>query len=180
MLGYPRLKRTRKRSSWASGSGKVPSWSMGFCVAMTQKRRLQLVRHAVDGDAALGHRLQQARLGPRRGPVDLVGQHDLGEDRAGTELELGGLRLKTETPVTSVGSRSGVHWMRLNEQPTLRASARASMVLATPGTSSSNTCPPQNQETNDSTICRRLPTMTFSTLAMIFLAVAATSFINPW
>ena len=36
MLGYPRLKRTRKRSSWASGSGKVPSWSIGFCVAMTQ------------------------------------------------------------------------------------------------------------------------------------------------
>ena len=25
----------RKRSSWASGSGKVPSYSMGFCVAMT-------------------------------------------------------------------------------------------------------------------------------------------------
>ena len=26
-----------KRSSWASGSGKVPSYSMGFWVAMTRK-----------------------------------------------------------------------------------------------------------------------------------------------
>ena len=65
--------------------------------------------------------------------------------------------------------------MRLNEQPTLAASARASMVLATPGTSSSRMCPSQNQETSDSTICDRLPTITFSTLPMIFLAVVATS-----
>ena len=72
-----------------------------------------------------------------------------------------------------------MHWIRLNEQPTLRASARASMVLATPGTSSSSTCPPQNHETSDRTICRRLPTMTFSTLAMIFLAVAGTSLMPP-
>ena len=28
-----------------------------------------------------------------------------------------------ETPVTSVGSKSGVHWMRLNEPFTLRANA---------------------------------------------------------
>ena len=68
-----------------------------------------------------------------------------------------------------------MHWMRLNEQPTLAASARASIVLATPGTSSSRMCPSQNQETSDSTICGRLPTITFSTLAMIFLAVVATS-----
>ncbi len=35
----------------------------------------------------------------------------------------------------SAGSRSGVNWMRETEQSTLRASARASMVLPTPGTS---------------------------------------------
>ena len=56
-----------------------------------QERRLELVRRAVDRDAALGHRLQQRRLRARRGAVDLVGQHDLGEDRAGAELELGRL-----------------------------------------------------------------------------------------
>ncbi len=54
-----------------------------------QERRLERVRLAVDGHAPLGHRLQQGRLRPRRGPVDLVGQHDLGEDRPGAELELG-------------------------------------------------------------------------------------------
>ena len=42
----------------------------------------------------LGHRLQERRLGPRRGPVDLVGQDDLREDRAGPELELGRLRVE--------------------------------------------------------------------------------------
>ena len=29
--------RIRKRSSWLSGRAKVPSWSCGFCVAMTKK-----------------------------------------------------------------------------------------------------------------------------------------------
>ena len=58
---------------------------------MTQNGGLQLVGRAVDGNAALGHRLEQCGLGSRRGPVDLVGQHDLGEDRAGAELELRGL-----------------------------------------------------------------------------------------
>ena len=56
-----------------------------------QKRRLQLVGHAVDRHAALGHRLQQRGLRARRGAVDFVGQHDLGEDRPGAKLELGRL-----------------------------------------------------------------------------------------
>ena len=64
-----------------------------------------------------------------------------------------------------------MHWMRLKVQPTLRASARASIVLATPGTSSSRMCPSENQATSDRTSCWRLPTITFSTLAMIRFAV---------
>jgi hypothetical protein len=48
--------------------------------------------------------------------------------------------LKTERPVTSVGWRSGVHWIRENVEPsTLPAIARASTVFAVPGTSSSRT-----------------------------------------
>ena len=42
---------------------------------------------AADGDAVLLHRFQQGRLRLRRGPVDFVGQHDLGEDRARLERE---------------------------------------------------------------------------------------------
>ena len=47
----------------------------------------QLVRRGVDGDLALLHALEQAGLGLRRGAVDLVDDHDVGEDRAGPELE---------------------------------------------------------------------------------------------
>ena len=49
-------------------SGKVPSWSTGFWVAIDQERRRQVERRAVDRDLPLGHRLQQCRLGPRAWP----------------------------------------------------------------------------------------------------------------
>ena len=52
------------------------------------ERRLERVRAAVDGDLQLLHRLQQAGLGLRRGAVELVDEHDVGEHRAGVELEL--------------------------------------------------------------------------------------------
>src|SRR5436190_20514420 len=51
------------------------------------------------------------------------------------------LWLKTLTPVTSEGSRSGVNWRRENEQSSERASALASIVLPTPGKSSMIRCP---------------------------------------
>src|SRR5438105_15327485 len=68
----------------------------------------------------------------------------------------------------SLGRRSGLHCTRLNEQPTLRARARASMVLATPGTSSTSRCPSQKKAATERRSCCRLPTMTFSTLPTIF------------
>src|SRR5438552_6087627 len=49
--------------------------------------------------------------------------------------------LKTLTPVTSDGSRSGVNCMRENETSSERASAFASIVLPTPGKSSRIRCP---------------------------------------
>src|SRR3954469_3933716 len=49
--------------------------------------------------------------------------------------------LKTLVPTTSAGSRSAVHWMRAYSASTLRARARASAVLPTPGLSSISTCP---------------------------------------
>ena len=88
------LKRSRKRSSCASGSGKVPSSSTGFCVASTRKGRGSGRGDAVHRDLALLHRFQQRRLGARRGAVDLVGQHHLAHQRARPELEV--LRLLVE------------------------------------------------------------------------------------
>ena len=80
-----------KRSSWLSGSRYVPSWSTGFCVAITMNGGASGWRRAVDRDLALLHRLEQRRLRLRGGPVDLVGQHDVGEQRSRLELEvLGG------------------------------------------------------------------------------------------
>jgi hypothetical protein len=42
----------------------------------------------IDAYLQLGHRFQQCCLGLRRGPVDLVGQQQVGEDRAGPEHQL--------------------------------------------------------------------------------------------
>ena len=47
-----------------------------------EEGRGQAQRLAVDADLMLLHRLQQRALGARPGPVDLVGQQHLGEDRA--------------------------------------------------------------------------------------------------
>ena len=48
----------------------------------------------------------------------------------------------TLVPMTSVGMRSGVNWMRAKRTPSAAANARASSVLPTPGGPSSSTCPP--------------------------------------
>ena len=56
-----------------------------------EERHADLPRDAVDRDPALLHHLEQRGLGLRARPVDLVGEHDVGEDRAGVELERAGL-----------------------------------------------------------------------------------------
>ena len=54
----------------------------------------QQARFAVCRDLAFLHGFQQGALGARRGPVDLVGKHHLGQDRAGPELKF--LRIQVE------------------------------------------------------------------------------------
>ena len=85
--GYPSDRRRKKRSICDSGSGYVPRYSTGFCVATTMKGCGQRAPLRLDGDRALVHRLEQRRLRLRRGAVDLVGEHDVREDRPGVELE---------------------------------------------------------------------------------------------
>ena len=55
------------------------------------ERLLEHVGRVVDGDLALLHGLEQGGLGLGGGPVDLVADHDVGEDAAGPELELAGV-----------------------------------------------------------------------------------------
>ena len=61
---------------------------VGVLRGQHEERRAQRPRLAVQRHLAVAHRLQQGALGARRGPVDLVGQDDLGEERAGLEDEL--------------------------------------------------------------------------------------------
>ncbi len=81
----------------------------------------------------------------------------------------------TDTPVTSLGSRSGVNWMRLTVQSTDRASALASMVLPTPGTSSMSRCPSASSTVREAVIASRLPAMTVSTFCTMPAAREPTS-----
>src|SRR6185436_19926582 len=53
-----------------------------------EKRRLEAVRDSLDRRLALLHRLEQRRLRLRRGAVDLVGEEEVREDRAGPKLEV--------------------------------------------------------------------------------------------
>ena len=43
---------------------------------------------AADRDLLLGHQFEHGRLHLGRGPVDLVGQHEVGEHRAERDVEL--------------------------------------------------------------------------------------------
>ena len=52
-----------------------------------EERRVEREALAGDRDLVLLHRLEQARLGLRRRPVDLVGEDEVGEDRPGLEAE---------------------------------------------------------------------------------------------
>ena len=83
-----------------------------------EERPGERVGHAVGGDLALLHGLEQRGLGLGRRPVDLVGQDQVGEDRAGPEGEPAVCRWSSTTaPVMSAGSRSGVNWMRWKASP---------------------------------------------------------------
>ena len=61
-------------------------------MARTQKVSGRTIGLVADGDLPLLHRLQQGALDLGRGPVDLVGQQDAGDDRAGADVERAGRR----------------------------------------------------------------------------------------
>ena len=81
-----------KRSICASGSGYVPSDSIGFCVAITRNGSGTGMRRVADRHLALLHHLEQRRLHLRRRAVDLVREQEVAEDGAelGVERALAG------------------------------------------------------------------------------------------
>ena len=122
-----------KRSSCASGSGYVPSYSIGFCVAMTRNGRsrgfvwpsMVTCRSCMASSNAAcvlgGARLisspsrRLAKIGPARNSKSPLRW------------------LKIDEPVTSEGIRSGVNWMRWNRRSVTWANDLASSVFASPG-----------------------------------------------
>ena len=97
---------------------------------------------AVHAHLALLHRLEECGLGPRRGPIELVGHEDVGEHRSGSKPGFVPSGPSTVAPTTSPGSRSAVHWRRWNWSPSAPARALARVVLPSPGWSSTRRWPP--------------------------------------
>ena len=87
--------------------------------------------------------------------------------------------LKIDTPLTSLGSRSGVNWMRRKLHPAEMARLRARIVLPTPGTSSISTCPWHSSAISACRTSASFPMITFSTLAMIRSAMILGSSMGP-
>ena len=87
---------SRNRSSCASGSGIGALHLERVLGREDEERRLERVAVAGDRDLVLLHRLEQRRLGLGRRAVDLVGEHEVGEDRARLEPEDAGAALLDE------------------------------------------------------------------------------------
>ena len=125
-----------KRSSSASGSGYVPSYSIGFCVAMTMNGGASW--YETPSTVTWRSCMHSSRAACVLGDARLISSTsrmfaNTGPGRNSNSFERW---LKMLTPVMSDGSRSGVNCRRENEQSTERASDLASVVFPTPGKSS--------------------------------------------
>src|SRR5918997_2831818 len=143
-----------KRSTCASGSGYVPSYSTGFCVASTRNGR-------ASSCVCTSTVTRRSCMHSSR-PDCVLGDARLTSSTSTTLVKIGPGRnskrssrwLKTLVPTTSAGSRSAVHCTRANSASIERAIARASAVLPTPGLSSISTWPSARRATTTSlTVC---------------------------
>jgi len=75
----------------------------------------------------------------------------------------------------SLGSRSGVNWMRRTLQSTDRARALASIVLPTPGTSSMRRWPSASSTVSATRMTSLLPSMTVSIAVLMRFAPLVSS-----
>ena len=149
-----------KRSSCASGSGYVPSYSIGFWVATTMNGAIEHMPLSFEVDLLLFHRLQQRGLG--LGGARLISSARSSCVKIGPFFRWKRVVETSNTlvPRISDGIRSGVNWMRVNFACTMCASVFAINVLAVPGTPSNRTCPPVNNATARSSNGSSNPTRT--------------------
>ncbi len=163
--GYPRFNRKRKRSSCASGNGKVPSSSIGFWVAMTKNGSGSgwVASSTVTWRSCIASR----RLDCARGVARLISSTStmFAMSGPGRYSNRPARWSKIDTPVMSDGTMSGVHWTRRKSRSSERARARASVVFPTPGTSSSSTWPSTRSAAKSCSTGSFVPTTTRPTCA---------------
>ena len=133
------------RSSWASGSGYVPSCSIGFCVASTKNGsgRGYVAPPAVTCRSCIASSSAACVLGG----VRLISSARIMLAKIGPAMNVNrrrpvsGSSWRMSVPVMSEGIMSGVNWMRRKERLEIRATVLTSSVLASPGTPTSSTWP---------------------------------------
>src|SRR2546426_4149 len=166
------------RSSCASGNGYVPSYSIGFWAAITMNGLASsFVTPSIVTCCSCMHSSRAACV---FGEARLISSTSRRLANTGPGLNWNSFErwLKTFTPVTSDGSRSGVNCMRENDTSSDRASAFASIVLPTPGKSSRIRWPSlTRQSTHRRSVSSGACTTraTFSTRARIDSAASAVS-----
>ena len=151
----------RNRSSCDSGSGKMPSCSYGFWVAITRngsgrgcvRPSTVTVRSCIasSSDACV------------RGGVRLISSARRMFVNTAPGMKTFSPIFTVLTPVISSGEVSGVNWMRLNWAPSTWAMARQSSVFALPGGPSIKTCPRANAATSSSSTASPWPMTTLPT-----------------
>ena len=165
--------RIRNRSSWDSGSGNVPTCSVGFWVAMTKKGsgRRRVSPSAVTWCSSIASSSALCVLGVAR----LISSARITWANTGPGWNLNAplSRSYTDTPMISAGSMSLVNWMRWKSRPSVLARTCASVVLPTPGRSSMSRCPRASTQAKARRICDSLP-------RMIWLAASMTWPTGDW
>ena len=155
---------SRKRSNCASGSGNVPSCSIGFCVAITKKGRPSacVTPPELTVRSCIASSIDDCVFGVAR----LISSASTIWAKIGPLRNWKSRPCSVSTtmvvPVTSAGIRSGVNCTRLNLRCSACDSERMSSVLPRPGTPSSRQCPPANRHTRTPSTVSLWPTTTLA------------------
>src|SRR6056297_388530 len=173
--GYPKLARIMNRSSCASGSGYVPSYSTGLAVARTWNGggSTKVSPSTVIWCSCIA----SSSAAWVRGGVRLISSARSNPANSGPFRKANSLLRwsYTNEPVRSAGSRSGVNWAREKSRPSVCANERAASVLPRPGKSSSSTWPPARTAARTRVRASRLPTTAISTSSSTSFARRETS-----
>ena len=153
--------RSKKRSTWASGNGKVPFQLDGVLRCQHQERARQWAGHPIRGHLALLHGFQQADW--VRGVARLISSASTTWLMIGPGPEFKGLFLLVEPAQASHVRRQQVG--RELDPPECAAQRdgqrRARVVLPMPGTSSSRIWPSHRTATRVRSMTSPFPTITF-------------------